>query len=279
MRVKYTFSSRHTKTIDPHNRHKQSVFTVIKEVVRISDVVLILLDARFIEKSRNIQLEDEIKAEGKKLVYVINKTDLVNLEDLKANPILEQLKPHVLFSCKTNQGRSDLRLRIKIEAKKGLKGKEYKIAHVGIIGYPNTGKSSLINLLVGRNASTASSESGYTHGMQKIRLSKNILLLDSPGVIPSGEDNVENSSLKKQAEINARTSTKVQNPEMIVHRLMMENKGLLEKYYDIKANGDAEILLESLGKKNHFLLKGGVIDTDRAARLILKHWQDGRIRK
>jgi ribosome biogenesis GTPase A len=279
MRVKFIFSSRHTKTPKSGNRHKKGVFNVIKEVIKISDVVLLVLDARFIDKSGNEEVENEIKDLGKKIVYVINKVDLVNLEELKKNPILEQIKPYVLFSCKTNQGRGELRERIRIEAKRGLKGKEFKIAHVGIVGYPNTGKSSLINLLVGRNAVTASSESGYTQGIHKIRFAKNILILDSPGVIPGREDNVESGAIKKQAEINARTSSKVQNPEFIVHRLMVENPKLFEKHYNIDAEGDAEILLEGLGKRNHFLLKKGKIDTDRTARLILKDWQEGKIRK
>jgi ribosome biogenesis GTPase A len=278
MRIRYIFSSRHTKTLKAGNRHKKGVFTVIKEVIKISDVVLIVLDARFIDKSRNEEVENEIKSLNKKLVYV-NKVDLVNLEELKKNPILEQIKPYVLFSCKSHLGRGDLRERIKIEAKRGLKGKQFKIAHIGIVGYPNTGKSSLINLLVGRNAVTASSESGYTQGMHKIRFAKNILILDSPGVIPSKEDNVESGAIKKQAEINARTSSKVQNPEFIVHTLMQDHPNLFERHYNIEARGDAEILIEEIGKKHKFLLKKGLIDTDRTARLILKDWQEGKIRK
>jgi len=279
MRIKFEFSSRHTRTLKSGNRHKQSVSKVIKEVIKISDVVLILLDARFIEKSRNEEVENEIKELGKKIVYVVNKIDLVDINELKKNPILEQIRPYVLFSCRTNQGRGDLRERIKIESKRGLKGKEFKIAHVGLVGYPNTGKSTLINLLVGRNAVTASSDSGYTQGMHKIRFAKNILILDSPGVIPSKEDNIESGAIKKQAEINARTASKVQNPEFVVHMLITENPGLLERYYKIPANGDAEILIEELGKRNHFILKKGMTDTDRTARLILKDWQEGKIRK
>ena len=279
MRIQYLFSSRHTRVLKSGNRHKTSVSNVIKEVIKISDVVLLLLDARFIDKTRNPEVEKEIKELGKKVIYVINKVDLVNLEDLKANPILQQLEPYVLFSCRTLQGRKELRERIKIEAKRGLKGKEFKIAHVGLVGYPNTGKSTLINLLVGRNAVTASSDSGYTQGMHKIRFAKNILILDSPGVIPSKEDNVESGAIKKQAEINARTSSKVQNPEFVVHMLITENPGLLERYYKIPANGDAEILIEELGKRNHFILKKGMTDTDRTSRLILKDWQEGKIRK
>ena len=271
MRIKFEFSSRHTRTLKSGNRHKQSVSTVIKEVIKISDVVLILLDARFIEKSRNEEVENQIKELGKKIIYVVNKIDLVDIEELKKNPIL--------FSCRTKQGRGDLREKIKIESKRGLKGKEFKIAHVGLVGYPNTGKSTLINLLVGRNAVTASSDSGYTQGMHKIRFAKNILILDSPGVIPSKEDNIESGAIKKQAEINARTASKVQNPEFVVHMLITENPGLLERYYKIPANGDAEILIEELGKRNHFILKKSLTDTDRTARRILKDWQEGKIRK
>jgi len=278
MRIQYLFSSRHTRVLKSGNRHKTSVSNVIKEVIKISDVVLLLLDARFIDKTRNPEVEKEIKELGKKVIYVINKVDLVNLEDLKANPILQQLEPYVLFSCRTLQGRKELRERIKIEAKRGLKGKEFKIAHVGIVGYPNTGKSTLINLLVGRVASTTSSESGYTQGMQKIRLSKNILLLDSPGVIPTKEDNLESSSLKKQAEINAKAYNMIQNPELIVHNFMKENPGLLERYYQIPAQGDSELLIDELGKKNNFILKKNQVNTDRTARLIIRHWQEGRIK-
>jgi ribosome biogenesis GTPase A len=279
MRIQYLFSSRHTRILKSGNRHKKSVFGVIKDVIKISDVVLIVLDARFIEKSRNEEVEKEILSADKRIIYIINKVDLVNLEELKKNPILEQIKPYVLFSCKSHLGRGELRERIKIEAKRGLKGKKFKIAHIGLVGYPNTGKSSLINILVGRNAVTASSESGYTQGMHKIRFAKNILILDSPGVIPSKEDNLEVSSLKKQAEINARNATKANNPEFIVHTLMQDHPNLFERYYNIEARGDAEILLEELGNRHKFLLKKGAIDTDRTSRLILKDWQEGKIRK
>ena len=279
MRVQYLFSSRHTRVLKSGNRHKKSVINVIKDVVKISDVVLIVLDARFIDKTRNKEVEQEINELGKKIIYVINKVDLVDLEELKKNPILEQLNPYVLFSCKTLQGRGELRERIKIESKRGLKGKAFKIAHVGLVGYPNVGKSTLINLLVGRMASAASSESGYTHGMQKIRLSKNILILDSPGVIPSAEDTVvDRMALKKQTEINARDANKARDPEFVVFQLMKDHPKIFERYYNIKADGDSEVLIEEIGKKNHFILKKGAIDTDRTARLIIKDWQEGKIK-
>jgi len=278
MRVRYIFGSRHTKTLKAGNRHKKSVSSVINEVIRISDVVLIVLDARFIEKSRNAEVETKIKSQDKRIIYIINKVDLVNLEELKKSSLLDELTPYVLFSCKSHLGRGDLREKIKIEAKRGLKGKKFKIAHVGLVGYPNTGKSSLINILVGRNASTTSSESGYTHGMHKIRFAKNILILDSPGVIPTIEDNLESTSIKKQVEINAKTSSKINNPEFIVHTLILDHPNKFEKYYNIEARGDSEILIEEVGKKNHFILKKGVIDTNRTARLILKDWQEGKIK-
>ena len=77
MRVKYTFSSRRTRRIDPHNKHKQEFTALAKEVILVSDIVLEVLDARFIEKTRNKEIENLVLSKGKKIIYVINKSDLL----------------------------------------------------------------------------------------------------------------------------------------------------------------------------------------------------------
>ena len=283
MRVRYSFSSRMTgrARLSNTNKHKKHVPKIIVEVINKSDIVLEILDARFIDQTRNSEVENIIKNNGKKIIYVLNKSDLVSLDVLKKEIKEKSIFPYAIISCLKRSGSRDLRERIKIEVNKMKIFDMHKIAYVGIVGYPNTGKSSLINFLTGSSAATTSSVAGYTKGIKKIKLTKDILLLDSPGVIPPKEDsNVQTDPKiqKKHAIINVRTFNKVKNPDLIVQNLLNEYPNILEKYYNIEANGDAEILLETLGKRNNFLKKGNLIDLDRTARLVIKDWQQGKIK-
>lgn len=276
MRIRYSFSSRRTGTIDPSSSHAKPFPSIVKEVIRISDIILEVLDARFIEKTRNIELEELVRKMGKKLIYVLNKSDLADLNQVHEQIKEKNLSPYVIISCKTSLGKKNLRERIKIEASR-LKLTHAK-THVGVIGYPNTGKSTLINVLAGGGRSRAAAESGFTKGMQKIRFTKDIIIIDTPGVI-SFEDNpsTQKEKILKTAEIGVKTFASVKNPEDIVAHLMKEYPNVIETFYNINANKDSDILIEELGKKLHFLKKGGQIDHDRTARFILRDWQTGKI--
>lgn len=281
MRVRYSFSSRRTGQIDPTNKHREPYPKMVKEVIRISDIILEVLDARFLKETRNLQIEKLIKDSGKMIIYVINKIDLVNPGEIKEKISAEGLTPWVLMSCKNRIGTADLRNRIKIEVKrlKLEKTKGFERAQVGIIGYPNTGKSSLLNILAGGKPARKSPQAGFTRGIQKVRLSKGILLLDTPGVIPENEYSPTGlPQLKKHGKIGVRTYDKMKNPEFVLADLMKQNQGLFENFYKIEANGDSEILINEIGKKRNFIKKGGVVDSDRTARAILKDWQEGKIR-
>ena len=255
-------------------------------------------------------LEDYALANGKMLVYLINKADLIDVAEVESSGKVDNLNPHVFISTVTKMGRGALRDRIKIEAKRfarlrrdagpdsaepsehenleihkhGIGNTKFlkvgKEVHIGIIGYPNVGKSSIINMLSGTSAARTSPRAGFTRGIQKVRFAPGILLLDTPGVM-SDEDAAASQSLhlKKHAIIGVRTYDSMKNPEFIIAEIMGDNPGLFESHYGIDANGDSEILLEELGKKWNFLNRGGVIDTDRTARKILKEWQAGKIRE
>jgi ribosome biogenesis GTPase A len=277
MRQRYSFSSRRTGIIEGTNRHKQPIPQIVKEVIRISDVILEILDARFIAQTRNLEIESLVKNQGKTLIFVVNKIDLVNIKELKESKEFRKLKPYILFSCKSRAGVRRLRNNIKIEVKR------MKItapqAHVGIIGYPNTGKSSIINLLIGKKSAGTSPQAGFTKGIQKLRLTKGILVLDTPGVYPEYEESpLKEEVAKKHAEIGIRNFDKVRDPDIIVTKLMKDYPGVFESHYLIEADGDSEMFVEELGKKKHFLRKGGEVDIDRTSRLILKDWQEGKIK-
>jgi len=270
------FSSRRRRPSDSMNQHRVAYPTLAREVVRISDVILEVLDARFLEKTRHKELEEDTAVLGKRLVFVINKVDLVDIDAVKRELTRKAMKPYVLVSSVKRIGKQALKERIYIEVKR-MKVK-HTAAHVGIIGYPNTGKSSLINYLTGMKAASTSAQSGHTRGIQKIKLSKGLFLLDTPGVIPDKEYIAPvRDDIKKHTEIGVKTYDTMKDPEFVVARLMQEHPGLFENFYEISAEGDPEILLEELGKKHHLLKKGGAVDHERTARVVLKAWQAGKI--
>ena len=274
MKFPHKFSANRTKNLEKINKQRGKYPDIVKKMIKICDVILEVLDARFIEETRNEKVEKQIKKQGKKLVYVLNKADLVDKRKIKLN---KEITPAVFVSCKFRKGSGLLRdaIRDAVESR----NTNYARAHVGIIGYPNTGKSSLINFLTGKKSARTAHEAGFTKGVQKIRLSKNILLLDTPGVISEEHYSMSDSEkIIKQVKIGARNSEDVKEPEMILDKLMKEYSKQMEKFYGICADGDTEVLIEKLGRQKKFLAKGGIVDVDKTARLVLRDWQRGRIR-
>jgi hypothetical protein len=150
---------------------------------------------------------------------------------------------------------------------------------VGVIGYPNTGKSSIINTLIGKSSAGVGSDAGFTKSIQKIKLSQDIVLIDSPGIIPEREySQQDREKISMHARLGARSYSQVKDPEMVISNLMENYSKVLEKFYKIDAKGDSEVLLEKLGRKRGFLKKGGEVNEDTTARLILKDWQSGEIK-
>ncbi len=256
------------------NIHKHSVTYLVDTLIEQADIILEILDARFIDKTRNYGAEKKVEELGKIIIHVLNKADLIDVNLTRENKELEHLKPYIFFSCKDRMGTVTLRKMIKIQAKKIDK----ESVSVGVIGYPNTGKSSIINLLMGRSVARTSPEAGFTKGIQKVRLALGLYLIDTPGIIPIGEDStISKRDLIKHSEIGVITWDKVKDPEMIVDRLVKENPGVIEEHYKIKVQEDFEVLIEQIGRKFNYLKKGNLVDSNRVARQILRDWQEGKI--
>ncbi len=276
---RYSFSSRHTRRIENVRKQRGKFPSIADKIIEDSDIVLEILDARFVDETRNEDFENKVKESGKILVYVFNKSDLVKKLSLRG---FSNLKPKVFVSSTERNGVRDLRNLIKKLSKnvekpvnKDGSGK----VTVGIIGYPNVGKSSLINVLIGKSSAGTSSQSGFTKALQKLKLSENIHLLDSPGVIPESEySGFDKEKIAKHAKVGARDFSKVKDPEMAVFEIMKNYSKTLEDFYGIDAGGDSERLIEELGRKKGFMKKKGEINEDKTARLILKDWQSGEIK-
>src|SRR3989339_753017 len=241
-------------------------WNIVNKVINDADILLMILDARMVQETRHIELEGKIRKKEKPLIYVLDKSDLADKH------VLEQYKqkiPNSVFiSAKQHKGTIKLREKIMIIASR--LGKEN--VKVGILGYPNVGKSSVINALKGRAAAKTSSISGYTKGLQKIK-SGRIMLLDTPGVIPYKERNI-----LKHNMIGTIDYSKEKDPDIIVMMLMNEFPRLIEKYYDVNVHSDKEKTLESIAKKKKMLSKGSELDIKRTSTMILKDWQTGKMK-
>ncbi|MEK6822219.1 MAG: GTPase, partial [Nanoarchaeota archaeon] len=158
-------------------------WSTVKDVIEQSDVLLLLLDARMVEDSRNLQIEESVLRSGRPLIYVVTKCDLV--EKKAAEVWKQRLHPCVFVSSTKYHGLALLRERIQIVASRV--GVERRKIRVGVLGYPNVGKSSLVNAMTGRGAAQTSVVSGHTRSKKYVTSSSGIVFVDTPGVIPFEE--------------------------------------------------------------------------------------------
>ncbi len=241
---------------------------VVKRVVKDSDIVLEIIDARFPELSANKTLERMTSFYRKKLVKVFNKIDIVSdeyLEELRA-----KYKNEFFVSGAKNIGMRGLMVGLLIMAKR-MKIENPKI---GVVGYPNVGKSAIINALAKSDKARVSERAGTTKGIQWIKAGS-LLILDSPGVVPFEDYE------SKLGIMGAKNPEKLKNVERtaleIINMFVNNGREVLERIYGINLD-DNENILELIGKKKGFLYKGGIVDERRAALLVLKDWNKGKLR-
>lgn len=241
----------------------------VEKVVANSDIVLEVLDARFPNLTRNAMVENLVKRHRKQLVLVLNKSDLVSkkmAENWKRKFTSEY--PVIFVSSTEKNGASFLRNLIGSLSR----GERSRVAAVG---YPNTGKSSIINLLCGRHAARTSSTAGFTRGEQLINVTKTLSVWDSPGVIPFEEEDPFTLVM-----IGCKNPNQVKDAESIAMQLFewvkRESPESITKWgLDLKMDG--EEMLEAFAVQRNKLKKGGLPDTKTAAALLLQSWQSGKI--
>ncbi|MSR86259.1 GTPase RsgA [Candidatus Woesearchaeota archaeon] len=238
----------------------KNFWDIVNHVVKEADIILLVLDARFPQQTDNPELLE--KAGEKDIIYVLNKSDLVTRETLLK---WKKKFPNCIYiSAKEHQGTTVLLHKI-LEIAQGQK------VSVGVVGYPNTGKSSVINALKGRKSASTSPHSGHTKAKQLVKITENVYLMDTPGVLPYMEKDTV-----KLAMIGATDFTKTKDPDLAAMELIKNKKQMICKYYDVK-EGSPEKVLKNIAIRLKKLVKGGEPNINETARLILRDWQKGKI--
>ena len=202
---------------------------IVNKVIDQSDIVLEILDARFLEETKNKNIEYRIKNRNKILIQVINKCDFVDKKYM--DKVKKELENCVFVSAKEHLGTTLLKNKIKKLANK----KKIRDPIVGVIGYPNVGKSSVINALKGKGSAKTSPEAGYTKGKQYLRVDKDFLMIDTPGVIEEGKDIDEELVL-----VGAKNPGMIDDPDLAVLRLMKNHPDKVENAYKVEIKQDKE---------------------------------------
>lgn len=243
---------------------------VVLNVLKNSDVVLLVLDSRIPEMTRNSEIIKKVELmNGKRLFLVFNKTDLISKKEFER---LKKENPNSFF-VSGSKGYGFLNLKKSLENMAQNWSRDS--LRIGIVGYPNVGKSSVINKLAPNARAKVKALSGTTKSVQWIRVGR-LRIQDSPGVIPNKDKAV------RVGITASKDPHKLRNPEKtsmkIIEYLNLKSKGTLEDFYGVKNDLETYNLFLEIGKKKNFLVKGGNIDEHRTAVQIIDDWQKGRIK-
>lgn len=298
---------------------------VFKQVVEQADVVLYVLDARDPEGTRSREVERSIMAaasNGKRLILVLNKVDLIPPKVLRDWLVyLRRYFPTLPLRASGSAANAhvfnhrDLTVQsTSATLFKALKSfaasRQLKRAvSVGVIGYPNVGKSSVINALLSRmsgkgasasKACPAGAEAGVTTSIRSVKIDSKLTLLDSPGVVFPSSSSIQSGglvNLKNAIEahahlilLNAVPPKQIDDPVPAVSlllRRLSSSPDLMQKLtdvYDIPAllpnrvDGDVTTdFLVQVARKRGRLGRGGVPNINAAAMAVVTDWRDGRI--
>lgn len=264
--------------------HMRKAERLVKENLKLVDVVIELLDARIPMSSANPVLREIVG--GKPRVIVLNKADLADEAATRAwvKHFAVQGITAVPVDAVKGRGVKELVQAIAKCAKPKTDklvqhGAKARAARCMILGIPNVGKSSLINRLSGGSKTKVENRPGVTRAKQWIRIGAQLELLDMPGILwPKFEDRQTALHLAFTGAINDNVYDVASVVLLLLDTLRMRYPSdLMERYRLEKELPSGMELLEEIGRKRGCLRAGGKVDYEKAEQIVLTDFRSGRL--
>lgn len=265
--------------------HMAKTRRLIKESLNLVDGVIEIVDARVPYSSSNPELSEIINKKPK--IVLLNKCDVADenatkiwISYYKNNNIIA-----LPVDCRTGKGlnqfipacKQALKNVIEKNEAKGMAGKSLRFMVVGI---PNTGKSSFINRMAGKNKAVVADRAGVTRSNQWFNVGNGIELLDTPGVLwPKFNDPTVGDKLAFIGSIKDEVMDMESLSCRLLDVLKKTNPQMIENRYKISdfENLEGWEILEMIGRKRGFLIKGGEINYERTANIICDEFRGGKL--
>ena len=257
----------------------------VKEQAALCDLILEIADARLPRSSRNPQLKQYT---GKKpTVLVLNKADLTDKSEQEKwlSYFRSQDQPAVFVAARKKQGMKDLNQFLEAEYQRlsdylVARGRRPRPLRIMMVGIPNTGKSALLNAMVGSNKVKTGNKPGLTRSVQWIRTADHQELLDSPGILwPKLEDQEAALALAAVGSISKDACPEEECGWFLLNWLMNHKPEVFAERYKVEEIPEyPEELLEMVARNRGMVRKGGIREEETYI-MLLKEFRDGKLGK
>ena len=256
---------------------------MMQENIKLIDIVIELLDARVPGASKNPDIDN--LAKGKFRLLILNKTDLADPSVTKRwKEYYEAQGFRVILMDSRNRKEAAAvgkavqevcKEKIERDRRKGIVGRPIKAM---IVGIPNVGKSTFINSFAGKASAKTGNKPGVTKGKQWIRISKDMDLLDTPGILwPKFEDPAVGERLAWIGSINDDILEKVELASDLLTFLQKNYCNLLSERYKITDSMSSAEALDQIADVRKCIKKGNEPDIDKAAKCLLDDLRSGKL--